>query len=768
MNRPKIYVHGSYVGTTGYNNHTRDFFRELSKYSDLKIRNFTVGDSWTGYSHTCHDGETYLDTLDKKLLYKQRLWVQDGVMDDFDIYPSEEKNFVHDFNIVLNETYHHLYFTKYIGPKIAFNVWESTRQPEVFFNKLKEFDELWVPSEWQKTCTIEQGFEPEKIKVVPEGVDIHTFYPEKVELLDEYKDGRFKFILFGRWDYRKSTKEIIQTFLNTFSPDEPVDLVVSIDNMWGEEMDGFKTTEERLQHYGLVDPRIKIHHFPSREEYIKFIKTGHVFVSCARSEGWNLPLIESMACGTPSIYSNCSAQLEFAKHKGLPVKIIGPRKASDNDYGRYSMSETPGDFYEPDFSNLSRVMRYAYENYESVKEGALKDSEIIRKDFSWERIGEIGQQAVNEFMKKINSPEYISLKQKNSVFISFVDGPKVEIKGDYKQNYFVEFLDEQNNVVYSDTISNDMWTSCSRKYYTKWKIKINGELIHELNLENQTVFISFESASIGDTIAWAPYVVDFQKKHNCKVILSTFHNEWFEGLDTYKEITFVKPGSSEVCYAMYRIGYFKSEDGSWSRFEAYPNQVNLVPLQKVATDILGMDFYEMNYGVNYKVDKRPIKNKYVVIGPESTAGCKEWVYDNWVQLSNHLIEKGYKVITLTSKPYHIDNVTNIKGSTWNEVFNYLFHAEFFIGLSSGLSWINWSLGKKTIMLAGFSEAYNEFKHNNIRISNEKCIKCWNDPVLKFDAGDWDWCPVYKGTKFQHICQKSITVEQVIKKLPINE
>jgi glycosyltransferase involved in cell wall biosynthesis len=26
-----------------------------------------------------------------------------------------------------------------------------------------------------------------------------------------------------------------------------------------------------------------------------------VFVSCARSEGWNLPLIEAMACGTPVI-----------------------------------------------------------------------------------------------------------------------------------------------------------------------------------------------------------------------------------------------------------------------------------------------------------------------------------------------------------------------------------------------------------------------------------------------------------------------------------
>ena len=56
--------------------------------------------------------------------------------------------------------------------------------------------------------------------MVPEGVDVDTFFPEEVDPLDEYKDGRFKFLLFGRWDYRKSTKEIIETFLKTFGPDE--------------------------------------------------------------------------------------------------------------------------------------------------------------------------------------------------------------------------------------------------------------------------------------------------------------------------------------------------------------------------------------------------------------------------------------------------------------------------------------------------------------------------------------------------------------------
>jgi len=758
----KIYVHGSYIGTTGYNNHTRDFFRELSKYAQIKVRNFTVGNSWKGLSDNPHDDEPYLDDVDKSILYQQRLWVQDGKMEDFKIYPSEKKEFFHDFNIVLNETNHHLYYEKYIGPKIAYNVWESTRQPEGFFNKLLEFDEIWVPSEWQKECTIEQGADPDKVKVVPEGVDVHTFYPETVDPLDEYKDGRFKFLLMGRWDYRKSTKEIIETFLKTFSPDEPVDLVVSIDNMWGEEMDGFKTTEERLENYNLINKRVKIIHFPSREDYIKYLKTGHVFVSCARSEGWNLPLIEAMACGTPSIYSECSAQMEFAKGKGLPVKIVGEKPANENDYGRYRMSELPGNYYEPDFEDLSRVMRDAYSNYESHKKRSIEESVDLRDKFSWEKIALIGKDMVESFIKKINSSQIP--QDNNEIKVSYFEGPKVEILGDYDAAYFVEFVDSKTNEVHhSTTITNNMWTSCSKKYYIDWVIKVNGKEIDRIDLKNKRVLISLESKSIGDTIAWAPYAIEFMKQRNCQVILSTFHNEWFNGLESYKDIEFIKPGETTNCHSIYRIGWFK-KDNKWKDTDKNPNQVNLIPLQKTATDILGLEFNEINHGLYYKLSKRPIESKYVVFGPQSTAGCKEWVLNNWVKLSELLRELGYEIMVLSLTDYKIEGTVSNTTKDWDEIFNSLYHAEFFIGLSSGLSWVNWALNKPTVMIAGFSNNNHEFTNNVIRVSNNVCIKCWNDPVLMFDTNDWDWCPVYKGTERQHICQKSITPEMVINKI----
>jgi len=771
MENIKVYAHGSYIGTTGYNNHTRDFFRELSNHCDIKFRNFTVAKYWTGYNKEPHNREDYLNDTDKKILHEQTVWVDNGKRrEDRPIYSKYSEDFDHDFNLVLSETNHHYFYDTYNGPKIAYNVWESTLQPQGFFNKLREFDELWVPSEWQKECSIKQGFDPERVQVVPEGVDVDTFFPEEVDVLDEYKDGRFKFLLFGRWDYRKSTKEIIQTFLKTFRPDEPVDLVVSIDNMWGEQMDGHKNTVDRLKAYNLLDDRVKILSFPSREDYIKYIKTGHVFLSCARAEGWNLPLIEAMACGTPSIYSNCSAQLEFAEGKGIPVNVVGERAASDNDYARYTMSDLDGNYYEPDFDHLSKVMRDTYENYESYKTNAIEESKIIHEDFNWSRVAEIGYEKLKSFKEKISSEGYTSPSDviENEIQVTYVNEPKVEVTGNKPMEYFIEFVDgDTNEIVHSTTILNNMWTSCNRKYYTNWIIRINGKVHNRFNVERKKVLISLDSKSIGDTLAWAPYAVEFAKQHNCKVALSTFHNKWFINNPFYQDIEFLHPGQRTQCYSSYTIGWFRDDDGGWEKYDMYPNQVNMIPLQKTATDILGLEYKEINYGVHLNMGLKPIKQKYAVIGPQATAGCKEWTIENWTILTKMLKSEGYKVVVLSSNPYNIEGTKNIYGKSWDEVATYLWHADLFIGLGSGLSWFNWALGKFTYMINGFVEEGHEFTKNMKKITTNTCIKCWNDPVHVFDAGDWDWCPVYKGTKLQHICQKSITPLQVFNELDLN-
>jgi autotransporter strand-loop-strand O-heptosyltransferase len=756
MRKINIFGHGSYIGTTGYNEHTREFFRALSNYANVKFRNFSVGNSWSGYNLEPHNNEPYINDVDKKILYQQILFNKDDSRSDYVIYPEEFKNFHQDLNIVLCETYHHVFYDKYVGPKIAYNVWESTLQPEDFFNKLKEFDELWVPSKWQKEVTIKQGYPEDKIRVVPEGVNIDLFFPENVKH-NLTSDGRFKFFLVGRWDYRKSTLEIIKAFLESFDKSEPVDLIVSIDNPFSN--DGLKNTKERLDFYGLNDSRIKILNFPSKEEYISILKSCNVFLSCARSEGWNLPLIEAMACGIPSIYSNCSGQLEFAEGLGLPVKIIGELPASNSYYNHFN--KIVGNYYEPDFEDLKDKIRESYQNFEYYKNKALNESIIIAENFNWDRVAKNAILEIQDFLIKNQNNKK---NDDNKIYISYIDGPRVEIIGDYNTEYYVEFIDKSTgHIFYSGVIHNNMWIACGIKYYVPWQIKINNQIYDEFSLENQNVLISIESKSLGDNIAWVPYAVDFGKKHNCNVILSTFYNSFFEGLPEYNDVKFVTPGSTVNCKTVYKIGWFK-KDGKWDDTDRNKNQVNLIPLQQTATDVLGLDFYELNYGINVKNENISFNKPYFVFAPNSTAGCKEWPYEYWPILAKLLNEIGYDVISITKNKFNIPNTKNIWGKSLNYVANILQNASGFVGLGSGLSWLNWALNKHTYMINGFSKDGHEFSTNITKIYNDNCIFCWNHETFVFDAGDWDWCPIYKGTNKQHICQKSIQPIQVFNEI----
>ena len=764
MSTPKLKVHCSYVGTTGYNHHSRDFFRKLSEKIDLKIRNFTIGKSWNWPNDEPHNGESYLNNTDKKLLKEQVLWISKTDRDNFPIYTKHKNEFEHNIDLVLNETDHHFFYDSYDKPKIAYNVWESTLQPPHFFNKLLEYDQIWVPSQWQADCTIKQGADPNKVKVVPEGVDVSTFYPEDPQTTLDYKDGRFKFVLFGRWDYRKSTKEIIETFLKEFDSSEPIDLIVSIDNPFSG--DGHETTEKRLKHYGFTDKRIKIKHFPSRKDYVTYLKNGHVFVSCARSEGWNLPLIEAMACGTPSIYSACSGQMEFAEGKGLPVKILGEKPVMDADYNHFSTSV--GNYYEPDFEDLAHVMRNAFENYTDHKKRAVEEAKLIHRDFNWNKVAEIGNQTLQNFMANI----------KNEIIISFIDGAKCEIKGPLYQNYHIKFFNHKTNeLIHEDTITNNMWTSPNYKSFIKWRVEIweNNSKIHEhiFDLTHKRVYIYLDSKSIGDTAAWFPQVEEFRKIHNCEVICSTFHNKWFES--QYPQIQFVSPGTYvDNLYASYGIGWYYEGDKFNEHF--HPLNPQQVPLSKTASDILGIPYKEIKPKIYTKNIKSDIKEDYIVISPHSTKHCAYWNHPNgWQTVIDYLNNKNYKVVMSSAEPlgdtWHdsklggtLKNVIDkTEKYSLEETFSLIKNSKGLIGLSSGLAWISWALNIPTIMISGHSDPTLEpTTLTRIYTPEGFCRGC--HATNKLDAGDWEWCPYHKNTPRHFECTKSITPDLVIQEI----
>jgi autotransporter strand-loop-strand O-heptosyltransferase len=338
----------------------------------------------------------------------------------------------------------------------------------------------------------------------------------------------------------------------------------------------------------------------------------------------------------------------------------------------------------------------------------------------------------------------------------FVGQPFLEITGTSTSDFRVEFYDGPT-LIYHDNLKCNHWVKLAREYYTKWRTVVykDGVKVYDklLNLEGKRVYISFDSSSLGDTIAWMPYVEEFRCAHNCDVVVSTFKNFLFE--KEYPMLEFVEPGTAvNNIYAMYKIGWFYNENKE-------PVLPNTIPLQQTATNILGLPYKEIKPRIVNSRIHLPMRQ--VSIATNSTAGCKFWTREAWQEVINYLHDQGYKVFNTSLENNPFDNCQGLLDNSMTNTMTTIYNSRFFIGLSSGLSWLAWALDTPVIMIANFTDENHEFKCH--RVTNKSvCHGCWNDPQYTFDKGDWDWCPVHKGTDRQFECHTSITPDMVIEQI----
>ena len=362
---------------------------------------------------------------------------------------------------------------------------------------------------------------------------------------------------------------------------------------------------------------------------------------------------------------------------------------------------------------------------------------------------------------------------KNKVIVHFVKAPYVEIKGSIDSEYTVKFIDNKTGKIhYSTNIKNNCWCKCSIEYFVEWKIVIyeNDKLWYEYiyDATDKRVYISLDSKALGDSLAWFPYMDEFRKKHNCKVIVSTFMNDMF--INQYPEIEFVNPGTSvENLYAMYSVGIFYDDNGSINLFKN-PIDPKTQTMQKMCSDILGLEYKEVKPKVKDVQTQIDPNSKQVCIGVFGTAQSKFWNNPTgWQDVVDWLNNKGYtvKLVSKEGDDYMGNKlpkgIVQHPNGPIEKVMMEMKKSKAFIGIGSGLSWMSWALDVPTVLISGFSYDWAEMK-DCIRITTPKgkCEGCFNR--LRLDAGDWNWCPDHKGTERQFECTKSITSEMVIKEL----
>ena len=350
--------------------------------------------------------------------------------------------------------------------------------------------------------------------------------------------------------------------------------------------------------------------------------------------------------------------------------------------------------------------------------------------------------------------------------LNHVNGLFFELLSDEGKNreYNIEFVDNKTkDVIYQVALRPGSWSKLNRTYLSDISIfvKYEGRIVKQINILNELkgkrVFISFESKSLGDTIAWIPYCLEVKNVYNCEVIVSTFLNHLFE--DAYPELTFVGRGVQvNNIIAMVELGWY------WDGNKEPVSPVT-IPLQQAACNLLALPFREIQPRIAFTPSERPMVNQYICISTRSTSQCKHWYY--WTELIDQLKTWGYRVIEVSKEADEL-GAEKLEDTSLENTMNYLHHADMFVGLSSGISWLNWGIEKKTIMISNFTKADHEFQSNCIRITNpDVCNGCWNNPMFKFNKGDWNWCPEHEDTPRHFECHKSITVDKVLQAIKEN-
>lgn len=489
----------------------------------------------------------------------------------------------------------------------------------------------------------------------------------------------------------------------------------------------------------------------SEEELLTTYKEHSIFLHPSQLEAGhpNLTLVEALSCGLPIVGTfEDNNTLNGMKIVSIDVEqLVSGTIEIINDYSNYTNSAR-NQAVNLDWMNRTKELVSIYS----------EDTKIDMK-----------KQLLNHYSntKPLKKP---AVRKFN---FNCIDGMFAEILGGPDTIYSVKFIDRNTNkVVYNVDMGRNCWAKANLKYYVDWRIEIEDKnspykYVHDFTVRGSRVYIALDSKSLGDTLAWIPYVDEFRKQHGCKVICSTFWNDLF--VNEYPEVEFVKPGDTvHNITAMYTIGIFYKSDNTLDT-DKHPTLPIKNSLQQTASDILGLRYKE----VRPKMKQPNIDNsdsKQVVIAIHSTAQSKYWNNPTgWQEVVDWLRNSGYTVKLLSQEPDGYMGNKNPIGvevfpkSPIEDVITEIKKSKAFIGISSGLSWVSWATGIPTIMISGFTDPVNEMT-DCIRIAapEGKCSGCWHR--YRFDPGDWNWCPDHKGTVRQFECSRDITADTVIKKL----
>jgi glycosyltransferase involved in cell wall biosynthesis len=191
--------------------------------------------------------------------------------------------------------------------------WEFGSIPTAWVAPLQTVvDELWVPSEHVRRMYLDAGVDADRVKVVPNGVDLSHYSPDGpvMDLNGVGGDG-VRFLFVGGAISRKGIDVLLSAYAEAFAGRDDVSLIVK--DFGADSVYRGGDRAELLRMAADADgPRVvHLTQTLADVEVAALYRACDVLVHPYRGEGFAMPVLEAMACGLPTVVTAGGPTDEF-------------------------------------------------------------------------------------------------------------------------------------------------------------------------------------------------------------------------------------------------------------------------------------------------------------------------------------------------------------------------------------------------------------------------------------------------------------------------
>lgn len=265
---------------------------------------------------------------------------------------------------------------------------KSFEPPELSPARLTEGDDFVVtPTHWSRARLLDYGFAPDKVQVVPHGFKTDTFLPMSATQRERARQAlgmlphETVFTNVGVATWNKGIDLLIIAFAQLRLRGLPVRLILKDHKgLYGLGVDGmFADLAARVPQLNspLVRDGISILSTSLNLPQIRALYAlSDAYVSPYRAEGFNLPVLEAMGCGTPVIVSGGGATDDF-----VPAELsytLRTRPGTTQD-----APQVDGQFVVPDLDDLIHAMSEIANGRRPDEATRLRVREELAQRYSW-------------------------------------------------------------------------------------------------------------------------------------------------------------------------------------------------------------------------------------------------------------------------------------------------------------------------------------------------------------------------------------------------